>query len=356
MQVRKNQKIYIPIVHKSDFQMIFLIGSNDTQCWFRFQVTEACAFADAKEESMEGKKLRICTNARLLFLIRSFIIQFCTEFLSRPEIKTFSPPLSAVVSTSEILNGSCVSRMFILNAFILFHEGYCESLEKLPNTLHNFTSLQELQIENCPKLISFSEINLPFTLKKLVISNHNKLQYFLDGESINTNDFLLEHLEIASCPSLISLSSRHELPFNLQHLKIKDCSKLASLSSSGKLPIGHKHLTIRNCPELESIGQEFYNNILLEFIYISWCRNVKHFPQGLDKLINLQAIVIEYCPSLISFPTSGSPNTNHKVLCIYKCEELRGLPKYIHNLTSLQELEISNYPPLQGFWFLATFF
>ncbi|XP_017984140.1 PREDICTED: putative disease resistance RPP13-like protein 1 [Theobroma cacao] len=226
--------------------------------------------------------------------------------------------------------------------------GYCESLEKLPNAFHNLTSLRELQIENCSKLISFSDTRLPFTLKKLVISNHNNLQYLLDGEIINTQDSLLEHLEIASCPSLMSLSSRCELPINLQHLKISDCSKLASLSSSGKLPTGLKHLTVRNCPELESIAQEFHNNTSLEFIRISWCKRIAYFPR-LDKLNYLQAIVTEYCPSLISFGTGGLPTINLKVLRIYKCEELRGLPNYIHNLTSLQELEISNCPHIISF-------
>ncbi|KAL5537587.1 hypothetical protein UlMin_044119 [Ulmus minor] len=52
----------------------------------------------------------------------------------------------------------------------------CDRLKFLPETLHNlFPSLQDLSIDNCPDVESFSIIGLPLKLRSLMISNCKKL-------------------------------------------------------------------------------------------------------------------------------------------------------------------------------------
>ncbi|XWS74553.1 hypothetical protein CRYUN_Cryun01aG0008000 [Craigia yunnanensis] len=267
-----------------------------------------------------------------------------------------------------------------------------ERANKLPKASHVFTSLKELRIERCPKLISFSEAWFPLTLKRLVISYCENLQYLLldKGKDININNSsLLEYLEIEWCPSLVSLTSscessvrlQHqqidspsssakllagikklrisycpkllsisgELPVRLQHLQVWCCTELTDLSKSGKLPEELKRLQISNCPRLTSIAKKIHDNSSLEYIGVICCSNIHSLPQGLDELRHLQEIELVYC-RLISFPESWFPTTNLKMLHIDACENLQTLPNNFHNLTSLERLEISNCCfPEEGF-------
>ncbi|XWS65479.1 hypothetical protein CRYUN_Cryun05aG0116400 [Craigia yunnanensis] len=225
---------------------------------------------------------------------------------------------------------------------------HCERLEKLSTTLYNLTSLRELEIVKCPKLVSFSHNNLPPTLTGLVIKNCDNLHCLLEEESIKiSSTSLLNHLIIERCPSLISLSSRGELPVRLQHLKIWSCSKLVYLSSSGQLPVRLKHLRIDLCQMLESIADSFHNNTCLEFIFIGRCEKIQYLPDGLEKLTHLQQIQIECSRNLVVIPRL--PSTSLRVLRLSWCRKLQALPNGMPILASLQDLEISNCPCLLSF-------
>ncbi|XP_022743879.1 putative disease resistance protein At3g14460 [Durio zibethinus] len=230
---------------------------------------------------------------------------------------------------------------------------HCERLEKLSTTVYNLTSLRELEIVKCPKLVSFSHNNLPPTLTGLVVKNCKNLLCLLEEESIQiSSTSLLNHLIIERCPSLISLSSRGELPVRLQRLKIWSCSKLVNLSSSGRLPVGLKHLRIDLCQMLDSIAHSVHNNTCLEFIFIGRCEKIQYLPDGLDKLTHLQQIQIECSRNLASIPRLPSTSlrvlrlkegfpTNLTSLTISKPEILEGLITWgLHKLTSLKRLTI----------------
>ncbi|WRX12499.1 NB-ARC - like 10 [Theobroma cacao] len=241
----------------------------------------------------------------------------------------------------------------------------CERLERLSKSLHSYTSLTVLQIERCPRLISFSTGNLPPNLRSLTIFSCENLQYLLDErENVNNNStFLLEKLYIYNCKSLISLFARGELPLqvvrltilkceNLQYLQderenigieqldIQDCKSLISLCTKGKFPIGLKYLHIRNCRSLEFIAHEIQDNSSLEQMIISLCENFRSLPHGLDKLNHLEEIFIGNCPNLISFPGSGLLTPKLRKLHLSKCEKLEALPNCMHNIVSLEEFLI----------------
>ncbi|XP_022764381.1 putative disease resistance protein At3g14460 [Durio zibethinus] len=199
----------------------------------------------------------------------------------------------------------------------------CERLERLAESLHSYRSLTVLGIEGCPRLISISNGNLPPNVRRLTIKECENLQYLLDGVNNNINSTpLLEHLVIENCKSLISLSSRGELPIRLQHVDIYGCEKLASLSSNGKLPMGLKYLDIRRCRALESIAQEIEENSSLESMVICGCDNLRSLPRELNKL---------------------------RYLSLSRCEKLHALPKCIHNIVSMRELLIFDCPSVISF-------
>ncbi|XVF18420.1 hypothetical protein REPUB_Repub11eG0019900 [Reevesia pubescens] len=217
----------------------------------------------------------------------------------------------------------------------------CERLKRLPKVLHFLQFLTEMDIRECPSIVSISKNNFPPALKKLMIWQCVNLQQCLLDEEENmciTNTSLLEHLDIRVCPSLICLS----LPTNrLQLLRVRNCSKLASLSSSCMLPIGLKELHIWKCPQLEFIAEAIQGNACLESISIRSCENVKSLPRGLDKLNHLQKIAIQNCGNLVSLAEIGllyPTSSNLTSLQIWNCEKLEALPNCMHNLTSLQRL------------------
>ncbi|KAL5745499.1 hypothetical protein ACOSP7_026645 [Xanthoceras sorbifolium] len=275
----------------------------------------------------------------------------------------------------------------------------CECLVKLPQALQKLSSLQELSISNCLKLVSFPEVGLPSelrfididkcntlkslpqawmcssnrslerlsithcasltciakfllppNLKRLEIKGCNNLQTLVDEEHEESNNSgSLKYLVIQFCSSLKSLWSKSELPATLQHLELLFCPNLSSLSSRGNLPMALKCISINNCLKLESIAVRLHNNSSLESIRIYGCVNFKFLPQDLQKLSHLQDITISGCPNLVSFPERGLPSKNLTQLHIDECEKLKALPNCMHNLTSLEKLRIERCPSIMSF-------
>ncbi|RVW76606.1 putative disease resistance RPP13-like protein 1 [Vitis vinifera] len=86
---------------------------------------------------------------------------------------------------------------------------HCDKLEKLPNVWQYLTCLEELEIKDCPNLMSFPEMGFPPMLRRLSIQNCEALKSLPDGmmRRRNINDTntmcLLQYLRIDNCPSLI---------------------------------------------------------------------------------------------------------------------------------------------------------
>ncbi|KAL5078481.1 hypothetical protein RYX36_017465 [Vicia faba] len=163
-------------------------------------------------------------------------------------------------------------------------------------------SLQQLTIEDFPSLTSFPTDGLPKTLKFLIISNCENLE-FLPHEYLH-NYTSLEELKISySCNSMIS--------FTL-----------------GALPV-LKSLFIEGCINLKSI-------LIAEDV------SQKSLPF-------LRSIKVWDCNELESFPPGGLATPNLIYFAVWKCEKLHSLPEAMNSLAGLQELEIDNLPNLQSF-------
>ncbi|KAK6934062.1 Rx, N-terminal, partial [Dillenia turbinata] len=97
-----------------------------------------------------------------------------------------------------------------------FRVGDCTSLKTLPNCLHQLKNLDYLEIDCCPSLVSFPEGGLPVTSLKMVnITNCENLK------SLPT----LEELKIQDCHKLQTLPEE-DLPATLSRLEVIDCPLL----------------------------------------------------------------------------------------------------------------------------------
>ncbi|XP_031279890.1 putative disease resistance protein At3g14460 [Pistacia vera] len=284
----------------------------------------------------------------------------------------------------------------------------CENLAKLPQTLHNLSSLTDISIKNCSNLVSFAEVvglpsqlrsitienckargvealvhssmtslesfkisdcesvkyiarvQLPPNVKRLDIKYCNNLQTLVDNEvsemleeSINSgssqNTSLLEYLNIRDCESLACLLSHGELPCSVKRIEIDNCPNLFSFSPRGNLPTALGSLSIRQCSKLESIAETVNDNTSLQRFRIDGCKNLKLLPDCLNKLSHLQEFKVMDCPSFIQFPDGGLPSTKLSTLYINECEKLVALPNGMCNLTSLRNLTIQKCPGIVSF-------
>jgi hypothetical protein len=139
-------------------------------------------------------------------------------------------------------------------------------------------------------------------------------------------------------------SPNGEFP-HLRELSITNCSKLLG-ELPNHFPTTLQQLHISNCGQLESIAKSFHHNSSLIKIYIWGCENLKSLPMGIHTLSHLDNISIGGCPTLASFPDGGLLPSNLRKLTIVG--DMPRLPNCIHNLTSLQRLDICvglGFPP-----------
>ena len=226
----------------------------------------------------------------------------------------------------------------------------CFNLEKLPNALHALTSLTDLVIWNCPKIVSFLETSLLPMLTRLSMKICEGLETLPDGMMINR--CAIEYLEIKDCPSLISFPEG-ELPATLKKLIIEDCEKLESLlegidsSNTCRLEL----LYVWGCPSLKSIPRGYFPSTL-EILDIWDRQQLESIPGNmLQNLTFLQLLNLCNCPYVVSSPEAFL-KPNLKALSITDCENMRWpLSGWsLHTLTSLGELCIQGpFPDMLSF-------
>ncbi|XP_008246202.1 PREDICTED: putative disease resistance protein At3g14460, partial [Prunus mume] len=226
--------------------------------------------------------------------------------------------------------------------------GECGGLKSFPKeVLHNNNCLEYLDIHKCSSLISFlEEGNLPTTLKHMKVY-YCKILTSLPGGLMIKDNMTLQILEIDNCPSLISFPSG-ELPTTLERLEIGDCSKLQTLPFNLVNLVNLETLEVIRCPLLEHFPMGGLPTNM-KTIRISECENLKSLPEFIYKLKRLQRLEISFCPSLISLPKSGLP-TNLRLLRVTDCEMLNPVDEWkLHKLKSLHDLTIGGFPGLVSF-------
>ncbi|XP_039162329.1 putative disease resistance protein At3g14460 isoform X1 [Eucalyptus grandis] len=216
----------------------------------------------------------------------------------------------------------------------------CVNLEKLPSKMHTLSSLRDLSIFNCPKLVSFPEICIPTSLTSLNIEFCKMLQSLPRGLSAHLDE-----------PSSSSSNTHSDIISCLQDLRIYECNSLPSspFSEGIFLPTTLKRLDISYCRGVESLADINLDRLQsIQEIKILELKNLRSLPQGLHKLSRLTSLHLRNCPALEleCFPPLP-PSISRFIL--HGCPKIKSLPNQLHRLTSLRFLSISGWESLTHF-------
>ncbi|KAL3750475.1 hypothetical protein ACJRO7_011474 [Eucalyptus globulus] len=215
---------------------------------------------------------------------------------------------------------------------------YCINLEKHPSEIYTLSSLQDLTVEECPKLMSFpktgilaSVISLNIKSCKMLSSLPEGLIVHMDEPSSSTNN----HSDMTSC---------------LQELKISECDSLpaSSFSKSRYLSTTLKTLEIWGSMGVESLAEIPVDRLQsLQVISIS-CKNLRSLPQGLHTLFHLTSLHLWKCSALELECFPPLP-LGISTFSLRDCPKIKSLPNQLHRFTSLQTLMISGCESITRF-------
>ncbi|KAG9142361.1 hypothetical protein Leryth_016837 [Lithospermum erythrorhizon] len=221
-----------------------------------------------------------------------------------------------------------------------------------------FTSLQELRIRNCPKLVRKLPSHL-ISLRKFEVDLCPNLISF-EGRNGHLDEF-----EARKCHNLVSI------PSHIDKLVIEDCPSLSLSLKSTSI----KKLTLKKGAYLEFPAIDSFNSCLesLEIdgdgnsigdipllcfiklrvlIILSWERpTLFNTHVGCQSSFTpLHSLRISNCSNLLSFPEEGLSAPNLVEFVLWNCEKLKSLPEQLHTLLpSLQDVGLHNCPEIECF-------
>ncbi|XP_071698084.1 putative disease resistance RPP13-like protein 1 [Rutidosis leptorrhynchoides] len=170
----------------------------------------------------------------------------------------------------------------------------------------SFDKLIELTIKGCANCSHFNGIAFPL-LEYLEVYNMPSLEKWSNCDGDKTT---LREIRIGNCPKLVNVGSvvvrkvylsrcyslgSYNCPNTAERLEISFCKSMTSLTLS--LPSSLKVLTIWCCENLKSIPDELPSS--LEVLDILLCNNLESFPhEYLHSLTSLKEMSIVKCPSM----------------------------------------------------------
>ncbi|GKV31568.1 hypothetical protein SLEP1_g40246 [Rubroshorea leprosula] len=192
----------------------------------------------------------------------------------------------------------------------------------------NLTALKQLaivdfeEVETLPKWLGSLS-----SLKSLRIWSGRRLKYLPSGLSFFTT---LEHLGIYGCPNLVS-ANLEEILGGLACLKklwiggfSKELEEFPSLSSIHNLGTSLEELFLYGWEKLTELPHQIQYLTALRRLLISAFDGVEALPKWLENLSSLQDLGIRHCKNLKHLPSAEAIRCLSKLtyLCISKCPEL----------------------------------
>ncbi|XP_062173760.1 putative disease resistance RPP13-like protein 1 [Alnus glutinosa] len=214
-----------------------------------------------------------------------------------------------------------------------------------------FPQLEELYINNCPKLKGGLPVHLPSLVKFEIheclqlVASLPKAPVACELKLRDCNEVLLKELptklrklEIGGFDALESLPKGMVASNNcLQELEIRECMKLELPTHSQYFVSQLETLRLDGCDSLKSFPLDLFPKLYNMDIF--QCKNLESFTiseqHGYD-LVTLRSISIRNCPNFVSFPKGGIcvPNLSSftvtflslETLCLSGCDSLKSFP------------------------------
>lgn len=208
--------------------------------------------------------------------------------------------------------------------------------------MQDFCNLQDIEIQNCPKLKNFSHC-FP-SLKRMSIMYCENLEALPSLDNLRGREFpCLVDLSIRTCPNLKKLPGFFP---SLRRLKIDGCQDLAVLP---KFPEIHE-LQLKNCRK--SVTQGIAELTSLTYLHLCEIPKLKNLVKGFfQHLTVLEKLQITHLDELTTLSNEiGVRNLLHlQQLEISACSVLKDLPRSLYQLSSLKQLRVWNCPTLISF-------
>ncbi|XP_072983407.1 uncharacterized protein [Typha latifolia] len=321
-----------------------------------------------------------------------------SEEISLPEpSSSYFIKISTCPELTRIYEGFL--RPQVLKTIVTLTITACSKLcEPLPREcFQDFTSLNTLVLEDCPKLRLGSENRIPSSLKDLKIiscpsllnkqvcmaleNRDSPLSFKISNnywDSASFSSEVLPHLtafhslQIRCCdelsssvameyegrpqglPSLdLSIRGNFLLSISTWFRSLKSLSRLIIsggsnvnflLSEAMRNLSGLRKLTLTECKQLQSLGLASLSS--LEILTIEKCPKLKSFAPA-EELSGLQDLAIRDCTNLVSLPADLIRIRSLKSLYISRCTSLRALPEKGVPST-LESLTIKGCPQLRN--------
>ncbi|KAK4709466.1 hypothetical protein R3W88_030391 [Solanum pinnatisectum] len=200
--------------------------------------------------------------------------------------------------------------------------------------LEGMKQIEELSISDCNSLTSFPFSILPTTLKRIEISNCQKLKL---EQPIGEMSMFLEDLTLENCDCIDDISP--ELLPRARRLNVVSCHNLTRFL----IPAATEILLIWKCENVEILSVAC-GGTQMTSLSIDDCLMLKWLPERMQELLpSLKHLELSDCPEIESFPEGGLP-FNLQFLWIRECKKLvNGLKEWrLQRLPCLTELWISH--------------
>ncbi|KAF7851997.1 hypothetical protein BT93_L1690 [Corymbia citriodora subsp. variegata] len=199
----------------------------------------------------------------------------------------------------------------------------CTELEELPADIKNMISLRLLFITTKQQRFPAGEIGCLTSLRMLAITGCKNLEALFDDIQLLTS---LRKLWIMECPKLASLPQGIKNLKALEDLLILACESLRLPEEESNEPRSTSRLQaflIGGLPEIVSLpGWLEGSASTLKRINIAYCPNLRELPEWLPNCSSLRTLEIEGCPELSSLPDGVRRIAALTKLRISRCEEL----------------------------------
>ncbi|GLT27853.1 hypothetical protein SLA2020_028240 [Shorea laevis] len=233
----------------------------------------------------------------------------------------------------------------------------------------SFSSLEELTLEDCPKLIGKLPGHLP-SLKGLVIRRCPQLSYSPLSlpslgvlEITDSNEAILRSMMNVTCLTSLEIQRISKLTClpksitqfltALETVSIKECDELTCLWENEASLVSLKCLRTQKCPLLVSLPDLLPTS--LEILSLEKCDNLDCLPNGLHALTCLKELSIEKCKKFVCSPVTGLP-LHLKKLQLEDLVVLESSPDGLmkigdggNNMLQLEELVIRGCEQLKSF-------